>query len=329
MALSDLTVGSVKLAISEYDELGRDRFLERYRFKKARGYYLLHDGKRYDSKAIAGAAHGHIGPGWKPLGWDEFSGGASTVKPTLEALGFTMAIDSNPDWSRDELILALELYLATKGRTQGQDSKAVIELSALLNRLAQRLGHDASQTYRNPNGVHMKLMNFRRVDPEASGGGLQRGNADEAVVWDLYAGDPGTLAAVSNAIRAAVASDGALVPFEGDDDDDYEAPEGRLLTRLHKTYERDRKVVTKRKAQALKAGNLRCEACSLDFGERYGEHGRGYIEAHHAKPVHTLGSAGKTRVSDLVLLCSNCHRMIHKRRPWLTVDELKNKLKNQ
>ena len=45
-------------AIAEFDELGRERFLDTYGFKKATGYVLIHDGKSYDSKAIAGAAHG-------------------------------------------------------------------------------------------------------------------------------------------------------------------------------------------------------------------------------------------------------------------------------
>jgi 5-methylcytosine-specific restriction protein A len=59
MALSDLTASAVLKAIEEFDLLGRDSFLKKYGFGKARSYVLQKDGQSYDSKAIAGAAHGH------------------------------------------------------------------------------------------------------------------------------------------------------------------------------------------------------------------------------------------------------------------------------
>jgi hypothetical protein len=77
------------------------------------------DGREYDSKAIAGVAHGYQFPSAGPLSPDEFSGGEATVVPELESLGFEVvthkvAAQNNPDWATDELILALDLYL-TKG----------------------------------------------------------------------------------------------------------------------------------------------------------------------------------------------------------------------
>jgi 5-methylcytosine-specific restriction enzyme A len=60
MALSDLTVDAVLRAMAEFRELGREVFLERYGFGEARSYFVLEDGARYDSKAIAGAAHGFL-----------------------------------------------------------------------------------------------------------------------------------------------------------------------------------------------------------------------------------------------------------------------------
>jgi 5-methylcytosine-specific restriction enzyme A len=69
-------------------------------------------------------------------------------------------------------------------------------------------------------------------------------------------------------------------------------------------------------------GKLACEACGFDFRERYVDHGEGFIECHHAKPVHRLKPGDKTKVGDLRLLCSNCHRMVHARRPWLTLEQL-------
>ncbi|GAA3120411.1 hypothetical protein GCM10010466_09190 [Planomonospora alba] len=86
MALSDLRREMVLDAIAEYDLLGRDAFLERYGYGPARDYFLLHQGRRYDSKAIAGVAH--RGVGGRPLRADEFSGGNATVARALIRLGF-------------------------------------------------------------------------------------------------------------------------------------------------------------------------------------------------------------------------------------------------
>jgi len=90
MALSDLTEKAVLGAIAEFDALDREPFLQKYGFGKSRGYFLVHQGRRYDSKAIAGAAHGHIGAGFQPLRASDFSGGDKTVAKRLRELDFTI-----------------------------------------------------------------------------------------------------------------------------------------------------------------------------------------------------------------------------------------------
>ena len=96
------------------------------------------------------------------------------------------------------------------------------------------------------------------------------------------------------------------------------------MTYQHQRRERNRKLVEKRKAQALKQhGRLRCEACEFDFEAQYGERGRGFIECHHTRPLHTLRLGDVTRLQDLALLCANCHRMVHATREWLSLDEIR------
>lgn len=61
--LADLTSASaVEAALDEFDELGREAFLSKYEFGRARRYFVRRDGKYYDSKAIAGAAVGYQYP---------------------------------------------------------------------------------------------------------------------------------------------------------------------------------------------------------------------------------------------------------------------------
>lgn len=91
MALNDLTSREAVLAaLLEFDQLGRDAFLKKYGFSPAHSYLLEYDGKFYDSKAIAGAAHGYQFPERGPLQAREFSGGAAHAAAKLERLGFTI-----------------------------------------------------------------------------------------------------------------------------------------------------------------------------------------------------------------------------------------------
>ncbi|GAB3812454.1 hypothetical protein GCM10028820_05410 [Tessaracoccus terricola] len=94
MGLKDVTDrGAVLLALEEFDACGRDAFLEKYGFGPARSYFVVHQDRRYDSKAIVGAAHGF--QHGNPLGPKDFSGGVQTVVPVLAALGFDIVADSH------------------------------------------------------------------------------------------------------------------------------------------------------------------------------------------------------------------------------------------
>jgi predicted HNH restriction endonuclease len=173
----------------------------------------------------------------------------------------------------------------------------------------------------------MKMMNFRRFDPAYTRQGrvgLTRGNKDEELVWNEFADDRSRLAKVAAAIRVAVEEDSAELAQFSSDDEGIEATEGRVLTRLHRIRERNRKLVEQRKARALREyGGLSCEICDFDFEQRYGERGHGFIEAHHTKALATLTENATTKLEDLALVCSNCHRMIHAQKPWLSIDQLR------
>ena len=104
-----------------------------------------------------------------------------------------------------------------------------------------------------------------------------------------------------------------------------EAFEGTIKEVEHKIRERDKTIIRLKKASAK--GNLRCEICGFLFSEKYGSIGNGFIEVHHTKPIAEMRPNEKTKIEDLILICSNCHSMIHSKRPCLTIDELKSGLK--
>jgi MoxR-like ATPase len=87
---------AVRQALMEFDELGRDRFLEKYGFGPAHRYFLRDREKLYDSKAIFGVAYGYQHPEQGPLSSKSFTGGEATVKKKLEDLGFEI-VGSAPD----------------------------------------------------------------------------------------------------------------------------------------------------------------------------------------------------------------------------------------
>lgn len=323
-----LTRPAVLAALAEYDNIGQAAFLEKYGFRPARKYRLWHDGKAYDSKAIAGAAFGYLPGNPPPLQWDEFSGGQVYVVPVLEKLGFSFqpppgeAPKRNPLWTRDQVILALDLYVKHSGRDPGATHPDVVEVSALLRQMATEEGLD---TYRNPSGVIMKMMNFRSVDPaftSKGGKGLKGASELDKAIWAEFYGKPQELAVAAEAIRA-----GAVANMDDDALDDvqgYSVKEGKVSYKLHKTLERNRKVVALKKGTVLKAhGKLECEGCGFDFAATYGARGYGYIEAHHTSFVHAMQPGDETTPEDLALLCANCHRMVHKAKPWLTIAELR------
>jgi hypothetical protein len=77
-----------------------------------------------------------------------------------------------------------------------------------------------------------------------------------------------------------------------------------------------------RDARALRG--FECEACDFDFEAKYGELGREYIECHHVDPLGKRDNPStSTSVRDVRMLCANCHRMVHRSRPILPVEELR------
>lgn len=92
----------------------------------------------------------------------------------------------NPKWEYSELVLALELYMMHRPNPPGKNSRDVKILSNLLrlNCLADKM--HLTKTFRNINGVAMKLQNFRRFDEMFKGKGLRAGGGLERDIWDRF-----------------------------------------------------------------------------------------------------------------------------------------------
>lgn len=118
-------------------------------------------------------------------------------------------------------------------------------------------------------------------------------------------------------------------PLYDVDELDYETEEGRRMLRTHLVPERDPQLVRRKKKSVMKeTGRLACEVCTFDFAQFYGSLGEGFAEVHHIRPVAAGRGPRKVRLVDLAIVCSNCHRMLHRRNPVLALDELRAKIRD-
>ncbi|MFD0300352.1 HNH endonuclease [Streptomyces sp. NPDC127123] len=309
--------------MQEYDDLGGPAFLSLYGFKPARKFLILHNGKEYDSKAIAAVAHKH--QRGRPLTWEELSGGIGHAVDWLKREGFKVGVSRSPKWTRDELILACDVVARNGWQGLPASDPRIEELSELLQLLGAYPPEERAAEYRNRNGAALKTLNIASFHPDYRGKPTNGGQLDREVLQDFLE-RPAEMARAAALLREGLRS-GTLqpvLPEDGDtDDDEVSAPEGRVLYRRHRTRERNKRLRAKKIAAVLQKGRtLACEVCDFDFSAVYGDRGQGYIECHHVVPLHEAGE-GTTKLADLALICSNCHRMIHRCAPWPTPAELR------
>lgn len=115
MALGVLSAESIKRAITEFDELGRDAFLKKHRFGQATEYALVHEGREYDPKAIAGVAYGFDHPDEGTLPNTHFNGGKELQKAYGPA-GFTVVKKATADTGSIRVLLEriLDAYVPAR-----------------------------------------------------------------------------------------------------------------------------------------------------------------------------------------------------------------------
>ena len=113
-------------------------------------------------------------------------------------------------------------------------------------------------------------------------------------------------ACTSSQNTSAVPYSAAVEPLDG-----RSTAEGEQVLVTHVERERDTGIVWRAKEKFRKVhGRLFCEACAFDFQAKYGSLGEGFIEAHHVTPLNE--GPRHTSPDDLMMLCANCHRMVHR-----------------
>jgi 5-methylcytosine-specific restriction enzyme A len=102
--------------------------------------------------------------------------------------------------------------------------------------------------------------------------------------------------------------------------DPQEFEEARRL-RWHQRAEGRNRAAVK---EAKRLQGYRCRGCGVDFDEQLGEVGHRCIDAHHLVPFHELGEGARrlNPLDDFVIVCCNCHRLLHSETEPLDLDAL-------
>jgi len=102
--------------------------------------------------------------------------------------------------------------------------------------------------------------------------------------------------------------------------------EGRPKTITTKTYDRSPGA----REACIEHHGYNCAVCGFNFGKEYGGIGEGFIEVHHLRQIADQGEEYLVDpVNDLRPVCANCHRMLHKVRPPLSIEALIEKLRSR
>ena len=226
----------------------------------------------------------------------------------------------NPDWIRDETILALDLYFACRGTVPDERDHRVVELSELLRRLPYHAAASRVASFRNPAGVAFKLQNLRQV---AIGKGLDHASRVDREIWSDFGSQPEKIHHLAKLIRELAVRDKSLdLGDTKDSEEDF--LEGRLVTRMHKTHERSRKIRKQLLILRRKRSSLQCDMCDGTSMAADMDLVDSIFEAHHRFLIST-GEERNTRLSDMALLCANCHRLLHRaivsEKRWIDVVE--------
>lgn len=216
----------------------------------------------------------------------------------------------NPLWTKDETILALELYFKVGGALSAKDDELVEELSDYLRSAPFHEGKKKNETFRNVEGVGFKVQNLRAA---ATGKGLKNVSKIDKEVWKEFGDKPELVSSLAKEIKANVQ---VIVTSEHQNEIvdyiDREYLEGDVKHKAHRHRERSPKLrkdlLKKRKSQ----GGLECDICGYN-GEGLSEDiVDSAFEAHHVKPLQECEGQQNTKLSDMSLLCATCHRLLHR-----------------
>lgn len=226
MAIEDITGKAIWAALVEHDALGLEAFCERYGFERTRDHVIVENGRRYGTRVIAAAAHGHL-PGRAPLRAGELAD-EEIVNQQLEREGFQVRELRPPPWTREELVLACSLLFENNKTALRVTDQPVQDLSRYLQQLPLHAPEDRGHNFRSANSVQRKLFDLATHIPGYGKKPTKGGQLDREVL-QAFLDHEETMHAEAATIRATYGgapAERAWALFSKDDNRRYLGNEG-------------------------------------------------------------------------------------------------------
>ena len=251
-----------------------------------------------------------------------FTRALRTVLVGPMVLAMDDAVPRRLDWEREELILAGDLVARNGWRQIAATDPRVIELSALLRRLPLHPVHERRPDFRNVNSVARKTADLATNRPGHPGRATNSGVPTKRVIAEFTA-EPGLMHGIAASIRAAEARWEFAALTSPVPDEDEGAAEGRLLIRRHVAYERNRALGSASWHRSAMPGGRWPAKSAASTSSRLTASGAVATSSATKSCRCMSAGSGRTKLSDLALLCANCHRVSHGGvpPPWLTPGE--------
>ena len=228
-------------------------------------------------------------------------------------------------WTRDELILVLDLYLSNREAHYKIPQDMLAQYSMLLRNM-HGTNDDENPKFRSPQSIAMRLENYASLDEywlRRSRKGLRSGSTgDFRKIWAEFFEHPEEVAALAREIKESLKSSQKVEEIS----ESEPVLEGRRVLRIH--YSRERKPHRQKKITSfIKVhGRLFCECCGTT-ASKYEETIRQKVfEVHHDVPLALASEQVVTNIEDLSVLCAICHRAIHGYEVVPPVDEMRKML---
>ncbi|MEZ0233092.1 MAG: HNH endonuclease [Methylophilaceae bacterium] len=145
----------------------------------------------------------------------------------------------------------------------------------------------------------------------------------DRLIWAELGQDEKKVLRLAESIREGAQT---LEGIQEEIDDDLEFAEGKAVTRLHNIRERNPRLRKKLLAYRKQKDTMYCDICSTSYVSSNESIQDAMFEAHHVAPLATRESK-ITKLSDMALLCANCHRLLHRaisvEKRWFSLKEAK------
>lgn len=211
---------------------------------------------------------------------------------------------ANAGFTRDEVILALDVLYSADGKKLSPRSEAIAALSELLNQLPIHPANKRPDNFRNCKGVYLQINRFNR------------GFLGDEKPWHVgtlffqvaseFANNQDELHHIAQAIRRNLSYFNQLSFGGALEQDGF--PEGALLGHLHRLLElRDGQKIPLEE---------RCAICQLEPEMIYKPCGS-LLQNHLIVPPADMDGGKKYGTDQFMTVCPNCHAALHRFRPWL------------